>query len=694
MGRKKKEIIDAENKKKDRAVTQKRELIGLIFLAVALLILFSVFGSAGIFGQYFNQVLTFLIGWTAYLLPFLAIIYIYQLLRGREVSLNIILGTVFVILALSSIFSLLNLDQGLSFVTAGNGGGVIGYGLAYILNSLLAFWPVLIILLLWLVAGSLMYFNVSFASLFSRNKNPEEEPMMGDEAVTAEAGESEHGMSIFNWRRRKVETEVETPQATEAGQLKVSDSSWAFPPLDLLGNEEKEAKVGNVEKKSEIIKKTLGDYGIEVAMGEVNIGPTVTQFTLKPKTGTKLNNIVSRSEEIAYALAAHPIRIEAPIPGKSAVGIEVPNQEAAVVRLRKILESKEYEQEKSLLAVPMGKDVSGKTYVTELTRMPHLLVAGSTGSGKSVFLNSMLLTFLYSNSPKTLRMILVDPKRVEFTLYNDLPHLLSPVITEVDKTISALRWATEEMDRRYILLQEHGKRNILDYNRSVSSDKKLSYILIMVDELADLMTQAKREVEASIVRLTQMARATGIHLVLATQRPSTDVITGLIKANITNRVAFQVASQIDSRTILDHAGAEKLLGRGDMLFQSADSSKPKRIQGPRVTEEEIRRVTSFLKDREKPNYDETVTQVRGGGFGINGDSDELLEQAAEVIIQSNKASASLLQRRMRVGYARAARLVDMLEEKGVVGPQEGSRPRRVLVDQDTFNQMKEKGFLN
>ena len=691
MGRKKKEILEAEAQVKDRVITQKRELFGLLFLGIALITLFSVFGIAGIFGQYFNKVLFFLVGRVGFFIPLFLATYIYHLLRGKELSNNIILGSIFLVLSLSALFSLFYLEAGFNFVAQGLGGGVIGFSLAFVSAKLLTVWPTFILLAIWLIAGILMYFNLSFAILTGRYKKPKEE-MMGDDALATD-NNSRQGFSFFNWRRRKVEPEVEAPQAEEA-KFKADDTSWSFPPIDLLGNEEKEAKVGNIDKKSEIIKKTLADYGIEVVMGEVNIGPTVTQFTLKPKTGTKLNNIVSRSEEIAYALAAHPIRIEAPIPGKSAVGIEVPNQEPALVRLRKVIESKEYAAEKSLLAIPMGKDVAGHTSVAELTRMPHLLVAGTTCTGKSVFLNSVLLTFLYRNSPKTLKMILVDPKRVEFTLYNDIPHLLAPVITEVDKTISALRWATEEMDRRYVLLQEQGKRNILDYNRSVTSDKKMSYILIMVDELADLMTQAKREVEASIVRLTQMARATGIHLILATQRPSTEIITGLIKANITNRIAFQLPSQIDSRTILDRAGAEKLLGRGDMLFQSADSPKPKRIQGPFVMEDEIRRVTSFLKDREKPAYDETITQVRGGGFGVDGESDELLEQAAEVIIQSKKASASLLQRRMRVGYTRAARLVDMLEEKGIVGPQEGSRPRRVLVDEDTFAQMKEKGLLN
>jgi len=689
MGRKRKEILEKEAKEKEKVVVQKRELIGLLFLAVALLILFSVFGTAGVFGVYFNKILFFLFGRVAFFLPILLAVFIYNLLRGREITLNTILGTVFIVFSLTSIFHLFYLEAGFDFVVQGFGGGIVGYAISFALSKLISVWPTFIILSIWFIAGVLMYFNLSFALLSGRFREEEKSEMMGDEANEETA--KKPGFSFFSWRKRKVETQNEEP--VKEAKFKIADNDWTFPPIDLLGNEEKEAKTGNTEKKSEIIKKTLGEYGIEVAMGDINVGPTVTQFTLKPKTGTKLNNIVSRSEEIAYALAAHPIRIEAPIPGKSAVGIEVPNQEPATVRLRKLLQSEEYTAEKSLLSLPLGKDVAGKPLVAELTKMPHLLVAGATGSGKSVFLNSLLLTFIYRNSPKTLRFILVDPKRVEFTLYNDLPHLLTPVITEVDKTISALHWATEEMDRRYLLLQEHGKRNILDYNRSVTSDKRLSYIVVMVDELADLMTQAKREVEASIVRLTQMARATGIHLVLATQRPSTDIITGLIKANITNRIAFQVASQIDSRTILDRAGAEKLLGRGDMLFLSADSSKPRRIQGPRVTEEEIRRVTSFLKDREKPNYDEAIVKPRTSGFGAEGNNDELFDQATQIIIEGGKASASYLQRRLRIGYARAARLIDMMEEKGIVGPQEGSRPRRILMDQNTYNDMKDKGFV-
>jgi S-DNA-T family DNA segregation ATPase FtsK/SpoIIIE len=378
-------------------------------------------------------------------------------------------------------------------------------------------------------------------------------------------------------------------------------------------------------------------------------------------------------------LAAHPIRIEAPIPGKALVGIEVPNQTVAIVNLRDVLDSEAFKHRKTDLSFSLGKDVSGKPWVADLESMPHLLVAGATGSGKSVQINGLILSLLYSNSPDDLKLILVDPKRVELSLYNDIPHLLTPVITDTTKTINALRWVVGEMDRRYQVLQNAKKRNIGAYRKEISDD--MPYIVLVIDELADLMSVAVNEVEGAIVRLAQMARAVGIHLVLATQRPSVDVITGLIKANITARVAFSVASQIDSRTILDSSGAESLLGKGDMLFISSELSKPKRLQGAYISEKEVERVTSYLKSRGQPDYQTVVTerQAAAPGQGIDDlGEDELLPEAKEVIIQAGKASASYLQRRLRVGYARAARILDLLEQQGFIGPGEGAKPREIL----------------
>ncbi len=431
-----------------------------------------------------------------------------------------------------------------------------------------------------------------------------------------------------------------------------------------------------------VIQKTLQNFDIPVEMGEVRVGPTVTQYSLKPADGVKLSHIVALHNDLAMALAAHPIRIEAPIPGKSLVGIEVPNQKIALVTLRELMESPEARNNKNILNVALGKDVSGKPWFADLGGLPHMLIAGATGSGKTICINTLLMSLLFSHTPETLRFILVDPKRVELTLYNGLPHLLTPVITDVQKTVNALRWCIGEMERRFEILAKSGQRNIINYNKTM--EEKMPYIVFMVDELADLMVTAGAEMEAGIIRLAQMARAVGIHLVLATQRPSVDIITGLIKANISARIAFSVASIVDSRTILDMAGAEKLLGRGDMLWSPPDMSSPKRLQGAFVSEEEIKRVIDFLKAEEGPQYnDAVVDRAQSATIFVkidnSDDSDPLLEEAKKVIIQAGKASASLLQRRLKVGYARAARLLDLLEAQGMIGPGDGAKPREVLI---------------
>ena len=413
-------------------------------------------------------------------------------------------------------------------------------------------------------------------------------------------------------------------------------------------------------------------------MGEVSVGPTVTQYTLRPAEGVKLSQITTLHNDLALALAAHPIRIEAPIPGKSLVGIEVPNRSIAVVTLREILEDQTFKNRVSNLTIVLGKDVAGKSYLADLDKMPHLLIAGATGSGKTVCLNSIIVSLLYQNSPQELKFILVDPKRVELTVYENIPHLLTPVVTDPHKTINALKWSISEMDRRFELLSQTGKRDIREYNKE--AEDKLPYLVIIVDELADLMMAAPTEVEACIIRLAQMARAVGIHLIMATQRPSVDIITGLIKANITSRIAFSVASSVDSRTILDTTGADKLLGRGDMLYISAQLSKPVRLQGAFVSDKSIKALVKHLKAQAKPEYLADVTERKAIGLGIDSslEEDELLPQAKEIIWQANKASASLLQRRLRVGYARAARLLDLLEEEGIIGPADGAKPREIF----------------
>ncbi|MCX6743281.1 MAG: DNA translocase FtsK, partial [Candidatus Parcubacteria bacterium] len=414
--------------------------------------------------------------------------------------------------------------------------------------------------------------------------------------------------------------------------------------------------------------------------------------TLKPAEGIKLSRITALHDDLALALAAHPLRIEAPIPGKSLVGIEVPNQSVAIVHLRELLDSPEFKHRKSVLTIPIGRDVAGNTWIGDLHKMPHLLVAGQTGSGKSVALHSVIVSLLYQNGPDTLKLILVDPKRVEMPLYNDIPHLLTPVITDMKKTVNSLKWLIAEMDRRYIFLEKFGKRNINDYN--TVAKEKLPYIVFVVDEMADLMSSMGHEVEGLIIRLAQMSRAIGIHLILATQRPSVEVITGLIKANIPARIAFAVASITDSRTILDYAGAEKLIGRGDMLYTSAELSKPKRLQGAFLSDAEINKVVNYLKQSgEKPEYEQSVVEkqksMNGDGsvdFSDPDQGDELFEEAKEVVLQAGKASTSFLQRRLKVGYARAARLMDLMEEAGIVGPGDGAKPREILINEKEIDE--------
>ncbi|MCD6528151.1 DNA translocase FtsK, partial [bacterium] len=467
-------------------------------------------------------------------------------------------------------------------------------------------------------------------------------------------------------------------------EKKYPKKDFYFPLKFLKDLNEKSVTKGDIEANKIIIKRTLANFGIEVEMGEAKVGPTVTQYTLRPAEGIKLSQITSLHNDLALALAAHPIRIEAPIPGKSLVGIEVPNQGVAVVSLKEILVSQEFKYRKSNLTVCLGKDVAGKSWVADLDEAPHLLVAGATGSGKTVCLNSIILSLIYQNSPNDLKFILVDPKRVELVAYDGIPYLLTPVVTSVEKTINALKWAILEMEKRFEKLSQSGKRDIRAYNQN--QEEKMPYIIIVIDELADLMATAGLEVEACIIRLAQMARAVGIHLVMATQRPSVNIITGLIKANITSRIALSVASSVDSRTILDVAGAEKLLGRGDMLYISAKLSKPKRLQGAYVSDKEIGEIVNYLKT-EEPEYIEEVTEKKISPvdhFPFSK-SDELLPQAKEIVIRAKKASASLLQRRLRIGYARAARLLDLLEEQGIIGPPDGAKPRKILVGEEELS---------
>jgi len=468
-----------------------------------------------------------------------------------------------------------------------------------------------------------------------------------------------------------------------------TNSTWVYPPISLLADvSQKEADRGDVNENASIIEKTLESFGIRARVAEVNKGPAVTQYALEITRGTKLSRITALSNDLALALSATTgqVRLEAPIPGRALVGIEIPNKRPEIVTEKHLLSSPVFTSNNDPLLVPLGLDVSGQPVAASIAKMPHALIAGATGSGKSVLLNAWISAFLFRTRPEDLRMILVDPKRVELSIYNSIPHLLTEVIVDAEKIISALKWTVGEMQERYKLFAKVGARNVEGYNLIKGVEKK-PYIIFVIDELADLMIFAPGESEELITRVAQMARATGIHLILATQRPSVDVITGLMKANIPTRIAFNVSSMIDSRVIIDMPGAEKLLGRGDMLFLPPDKAKPVRIQGPYITENEVNNLVNFLKSQApEVHYTQEVTEqavniktAGGGSYAVNGgENDVYFNQAIEIIMQQDKASASLLQRRLSIGYARAARLLDQLEAAGYVGPAEGAKPRAVI----------------
>lgn len=477
------------------------------------------------------------------------------------------------------------------------------------------------------------------------------------------------------------------PEENHSALITASDPDWKFPGLDLLNQKQDKADAGDVEGNAEIIKETLANFNMDVEMEGANIGPRVTQFTLKPPAGAKLTKITALADNLALDLAAHSIRIEAPIPGKRAVGVEVPNIKAATVRIHSILQTREWQDATSPLTFVIGKDISGAPVLGDLDRMPHLLVAGQTGSGKSVMINGILTSLLYRNSPADLKLILVDPKQVELKPYDDIPHLLTPVITEPEKCISALKWTVAEMERRYRTLSEVHRRNIGEYN-NLKKEEGMPYIVVVIDELSDLMMAAARDVESLIVRIAQKARAVGIHLVLATQRPSVDVITGLIKANVPARIAFTTTSQVDSRTIIDQVGAEKLLNSGDMLITTADNPKPRRVQAALIEDGEALKVNDFIRMQRPPQYDDEVVsqpvQLNGKGgivadYGGQDVDDDMYKDAVRAVIDGKKASTSLLQRRLRIGYGRAARLIETMEEQGIISHADGNRPREVLV---------------
>lgn len=685
---------------------------GAIFLIViAVLLVVAMFGAGGPVMRWLLNAGRWLLGWGIYLVPITFAYLALETFRAEENRLPAVMqiATVF-FLGLSSGLLQLFIDQPreLHLSLADSGGGLAGFAIDRPLLALLDMRAAALVLSVALFVIVLFVVRVSPLSMFkgiarllrSEQFNDENNRSIAERAAALDKKNVQPiGELKLNEGVPTMSSETKTPrlssfrnsvernQSDEQQALTIAnDPNWQPPSLELLEKKQQPADAGDVKHNAQIIKNTLGEFNIDVGMEGANIGPKVTQYTLKPPAGVKLTRITALETNIALNLAAQSIRIEAPIPGQRAVGIEVPNRKAADVRLYGVLTSQQWQQTKAPLSFAIGRDIAGEAVIGELAKMPHLLIAGQTGSGKSVMINTLLTSLLYRNSPSDMKLILVDPKQVEMMPYNDIPHLLTPVITQPEKCISALKWAVNEMERRYSLLADEKLRDIKSYNQ-YKREESMPYIVIVIDELADLMMIAARDVEALVVRLAQKARAVGIHLVLATQRPSVDVITGLIKANVPARIAFTVASQVDSRTILDQVGAEKLLGQGDMLLLTPQMSKPKRIQGAWVMDEEVVKITDHLRMQRPPEYDEEIlaqpVQLNGKGgvvmdFDGEGD-DDMYKDAVRVVIESGKASASLLQRRLRVGYARAARLIETMEEQGIIGPADGARPRDVLI---------------
>lgn len=709
-----------------------RRSLGIVLVfALAFISLLGLFDLSGVVGQFFSKWLALIFGFGRWLVPLLLLIWGMLLVSNKkyEVKFTDYLGVILLFISTQTLLHFfLEKDFWKVAASEGGGGGYVGYWLSEGFFYLFDFWGGVIILFLLFLSSLVLVFNTSlskiiggesflakifrpivnwFKGAFARDDKKGHQDL-GAETEEEEVEEEESFIEqartevLGAWTAKELAGEKEALAPTAAVRKKDAPKvqekiTWPKKkikidlPIELLNHKTGQAIGGDTEANAKKIKKTLENFSIAVEMGETKVGPTVTQYTFKPAEGVKLSKITTLTNDLSLALAAHPLRIEAPIPGKSLVGVEVPNKSKAIVGLREILEDDVFRKRKHNLMIALGKDVAGTSWMYDLTRAPHLLVAGATNSGKSVCLNTIIISLLYQNNPEDLRFIMVDPKRVELPVYNGIPHLLVPVITEVSKTINSLKWCLNEMNNRYDLLNKSGKKNIQSYNATAS--EKLPYIVFIIDELADFMMTAGKEMEAAIIRLAQMSRAVGIHLILATQRPSVDVITGLIKANIPARIAFSVASVVDSKTILDMSGAEKLLGQGDMLLSTAELSKPKRIQGAYVSDEEINDIVNYIKERSgEAEYLEGVTdrQKVGGiaGVGLDGnygDEDELIAEAREIIMNAGRASTSLLQRRLSIGYGRAAKILDSLEEQGFVGSSNGSKPREVLVSKEQFS---------
>ncbi len=696
----------------------KNSIFAIIFFVLAIFFSLAAFSLAGKAGNLIYKIFYLLFGFGYALLPILFILLGGSFLKAQKIKMGWLRTT----------SSLLFLFSGLGMVSIisiminseSNSGGLLGKIVARPLISLFdVYASIFLSFAVWIISILIMFdsklellpilnklWNFIQKKLGFKKEKQEEEYIEEDDADEDEEEKEKEEEKKEIPKGKKEEFKINEGQKEEEfipekfKNKKYNSTNYIAPPLSLLEEDKGKPNTGDIKANANIIKRTLANFGIEVEMDEITIGPTVTRYALKPAQGVKLSRIVGLQNDLALALAAHPIRIEAPIPGKSLVGIEIPNKSKSIVGLATLLSDEKYQHSQKPLTVALGRNISGRASFGNLAKMPHCLVAGTTGSGKSVTIHSMIASLLYRNGPDDLKFIMIDPKRVELTLYNKIPHLLTPVITEAKKTILALKWAAKEMDRRYDILEAESVRDIESYHKNIwakSSTKdpaedsyrdRLPYIVIIIDELADIMSTYPRELESAIVRLAQMSRAVGIHLILSTQRPEVNVITGLIKANIPARIALKVSSQIDSRTILDAGGAEKLLGAGDMLYSSGDA-QPERLQSAFISEAEVKKVVKHLVDNYKDELTKEINLTQGSISAdksifessldsSNSNDDEMYEDARLCIIEAGKASTSYLQRKLKLGYARAARLMDMLEERGVIGPGDGAKPREVL----------------
>lgn len=739
-GNGKKNDKNDNNKKESRAglkTQTKHSIVAIVFFVLALFFLMSYLGIAGRAGGFIFDIFKMLLGALGYfLLPTLFILLGYSFVKSEVPDIGWTRSLSGAMFLLSSL-GIINIAGSAGGPSAAGepAGGLFGEILATPFVSLFDTYASILLLGTLLIISILIMLDAKpdFAPFFTKiisffkKEKREEMPISKKEdnpsSVLPEGEEEEREPEPISNKIKHtlgIEKKKDDEEEFEISKLKAKsyklNTNYVPPPLSLLEEDKGKPNTGDIKANANIIKRALANFGIEVEMDEITIGPTVTRYALKPAEGVKLSRIVGLQNDLALSLAAHPIRIEAPIPGKSLVGIEIPNKTKSIVGLATLLSAEKFQNSLKPLTIALGRNISGRAVFGNLTKMPHCLVAGTTGSGKSVTIHSMITSLLYRNGPDDLKLILIDPKRVELTLYNNIPHLLTPVITDAKKTILALKWAAKEMDRRYDILETESVRDIESYHNNVWGKKpprpsgtppqrggeaplldkegvgggdRLPYIVIIIDELADIMSAYPRELEAAIVRLAQMSRAVGIHLILSTQRPEVNVITGLIKANIPARVALKVSSQIDSRTILDAGGAEKLLGAGDMLYSSGEA-QPERLQSAFISESEVKKIVKYLANAYR---DEVLGEITLTPEAISADKsifessfedentdddDEMYEEARICVMEAGKASTSYLQRKLKLGYARAARLMDKLEERGVIGPGEGAKPREVL----------------